>query len=47
MKLNLKLQTGKTKKKKKCSSRIIVIRDFFIEMIYYVIQNIWKEYRQA
>ena len=27
--------------KVKCWSRIIVIRDFFIEMIYYTIHNIW------
>ena len=33
----------KTEKKTKCWSRIIVIRDFFIEMKYYTIQNIWKE----
>ena len=29
--------------KPKCWSRIMVIRDFFIEMIYYTIQNIWYE----
>ena len=42
IKLHLKLLTGKPKKRKKnlCSSRIIVIRDFFIEMVYYAIQNI-------
>ena len=28
---------------KKKDSRFIVIRDFFIEMKYYAIQNIWKE----
>ena len=33
----------KTEKKAKCWSRIIVIQDFFIEMKYYTIQNIWKE----
>ena len=30
-------------KKTKCWSRITVIQDFFIEMKYYTIQNIWKE----
>ena len=30
-------------KKTKCWSRIIVICDFFIEMKYCTIQNIWKE----
>ena len=30
-------------KKTECWSRFIVIRDFFIEMKYYTIQNIWKE----
>ena len=30
----------KTKKKTECWSRFIVIRDFFIEMKYYIIQNI-------
>ena len=33
----------KTDKKTECWSRFIVIRDFFIEMKYYTIQNIWKE----
>ena len=37
----------KTEKKKKYWSRIILIRDFFTEVIYYAIQNIWKEYRIA
>ena len=31
------------KKKTKCWPRIIVIRDFFIEMKYGTIQNIWEE----
>ena len=30
-------------KKTKCWSRIIVIWNFFTEMKYYTIQNIWKE----
>ena len=33
----------KTGKKTECWSRSIVIRDFFIEMNYYTIQDIWKE----
>ena len=33
-------------KKTKCWSRIIVIRDFFIEIKYHTIQNIWKEIGQ-
>ena len=43
IKLHLKLLTWKLKKKTECWSRFIVIRDFFIEMKYYTIQNIWKE----
>ena len=39
IKLYLKLLTGKLKK---MLFRILVIRDLFIEMIYYVIHNIWK-----
>ena len=33
----------KTEKKKQCWSRFIVIWDFFIEIEYYTIQNIWKQ----
>ena len=42
IKLHLKLLVWKLKKTG-CWSRFIVIRDFFIEMKYYTIQNIWKE----
>ena len=34
------------KKTTKCWSRIMFIRDFFIEMKYYTIQSIWKEIRK-
>ena len=33
------LKTGR----KKCWSRFVAIRDFFVEMKYYTIKNIWKE----
>ena len=33
----------KTENNPECWSRFIVIRDFFNEMKYYAIQNIWKE----
>ena len=44
--IHLKLLTGKLKKQN-VDLKSLVIQGFFIETIYYTIQNIWNEYKPA